>query len=63
MRQMSGNNFFLPVKNMGIDIKNPPTAQTRLTLDFCKYLFPLQINKKEIINNEICRYSEGSLNL
>lgn len=24
----------LPVKNIGIDMKKPPTAQTRLTLDF-----------------------------
>lgn len=31
----------LPVKNIGMDMKKPPTAQTRLTLDFCKYLLPL----------------------
>lgn len=31
----------LPVKNIGMEIKNPPTAHTRLTLDFCKYLLPL----------------------
>lgn len=31
-----------PVKNIGIEMKNPPTAQTRLTLDFSRYLFPLK---------------------
>lgn len=33
--------IILPVKNMGIDIKNPPTAHVRLTLDFSKYLLSL----------------------
>lgn len=34
--------FHLPVKNIGIDMKKPPTAHTLLTLDFWRYLFPLQ---------------------
>lgn len=33
----------IPVKKMGIEMKNPPTAHTLLTLDFCKYLFPLPV--------------------
>lgn len=37
----------LPVKNIGMEIKKPPTAQTRLTLDFCKYLLPLKIWKNK----------------
>lgn len=32
----------LPVKNIGMDIKNPPIAHTRETLDFCKYRFSLK---------------------
>lgn len=31
----------LPVKNIGMLMKKPPTAHTRLTLDFCRYLLPL----------------------
>lgn len=32
----------LPVKNMGMDMKNPATAHARLTLDFCRYLLVLK---------------------
>lgn len=32
---------YSPVKNIGMEMKNPPTAHTRLTLDFCRYLLPL----------------------
>jgi hypothetical protein len=32
----------IPVKNTGIEMKNPPTAQTRLTEDFWRYLLVLQ---------------------
>lgn len=28
-------------------MKKPPTAHTRLTLDFCKYLLPLQKKRKK----------------
>lgn len=31
----------LPVRNIGMDTKNPPTAQALLRLDFCRYLLPL----------------------
>lgn len=31
-----------PVRNMGMEMKKPPTAHTRLTLDFCRYLLPLK---------------------
>lgn len=31
-----------PVKNIGIEIKNPPMAHTRLTPDFSRYLLPLK---------------------
>lgn len=34
--------IYLPVKNIGIDMKKPATAHTRLTLDFCRYLLPLE---------------------
>lgn len=33
--------FHLPVRNIGMDMKNPPTAQARLTLDFWRYLLAL----------------------
>lgn len=33
----------LPVKKTGIDIKNPPTAQTLVTADFWRYLLVLKI--------------------
>lgn len=38
--------FYEPVKNIGMEMKNPPTAQTLLTLDFCRYLFPLEEIRK-----------------
>lgn len=28
-------------------MKKPPTAHTRLTLDFCKYLLPLQLKENK----------------
>jgi hypothetical protein len=31
----------LPVRKTGIEMKNPPTAQTRVMEDFCRYLFVL----------------------
>jgi hypothetical protein len=31
-----------PVRNTGIEMKNPPTAQTRVMEDFCRYLFVLE---------------------
>lgn len=43
----------LPVKNIGIEMKNPPTAQTRLTLDFCRYLLPLSEKERKWNSNYI----------
>jgi hypothetical protein len=48
-------NFFssktLPVRNMGMDMKNPPIAHILDRLDFCKYLFSLHVNTKKEIKN------------
>lgn len=33
---------YSPVRKIGIDMKKPPTAQIRLTLDFCRYLLVLR---------------------
>lgn len=43
--RLANERGHLPVKKMGIDIKNPPTAHTRLMLDFCRYLLPLSVKK------------------
>lgn len=37
------SNYFSPVKNIGMETKKPPTAHTRLTLDFWRYLLPLKV--------------------
>lgn len=41
----------MPVRNMGIDMKNPPIAQVRLILDFSKYL--LSLNKSKDRENKL----------
>jgi hypothetical protein len=40
------NEIRLPVKNTGMLMKKPPTAQTRLIDDFCRYLFVLKHKKR-----------------
>lgn len=37
---------YLPVRKTGMETKKPPTAQTRVTDDFCRYLFVLKANQR-----------------
>lgn len=38
----NSTHSYSPVKNIGMEMKNPPTAHARLTLDFWRYLLALQ---------------------
>jgi hypothetical protein len=42
---------YLPVRKTGMETKKPPTAQTRVTDDFCRYLFVLKANQRRASAN------------